>query len=455
MENQAIYWATKTVKLSELKGLPKNPRKISVERRKKLQHWLEKYNLSDIPVINTDGTIISGNQRVSILKELHGKAYEIDVRYPNRLLTDYEAKELAVVLNTHEGEFDFEVLDIEFAELDLNEYNILLPAFDDDNEPPFADEKEVIKLEAKEDDYEAPETIKTDIVLGDLFEIGNHRLLCGDSTDSDAVAKLMNGKKAELLFTSPPYSNMRTYEGGKDLSIDKLVDFIPTFMPFTNYQVVNLGLQKKDYEIVEYWNAYIAKARQCGLKLLSWNVWDKTSAGSVAHATHMFWLTHEWLFVFGKKPKDLNRTIPNQIEKYEAKHGKDFLNGVIVSNRQQNGEMVLGKSKAYTHHQLHTVIQQTPELGSARYLHPATFPVKLPAAYIEAMTNENEIVCEPFTGSGSTMVASHQLNRRCYGMELEPKYCEVIIQRMLKLDKTLTITRNGKDVTNDYLKKIQ
>lgn len=137
MENQVIYWATKTVKLSELKGLPKNPRRISDERRKKLQHWLEKYNLSDIPVINTDGTIISGNQRVSILKELHGKAYEIDVRYPNRLLTDYEAKELAVVLNTHEGEFNFEVLEIEFAELDLNEYNILLPTFDNDDEPPF------------------------------------------------------------------------------------------------------------------------------------------------------------------------------------------------------------------------------------------------------------------------------------------------------------------------------
>ena len=139
MENEVLYWSTKTVKLSQLKGLPNNPRKITPERKAKLQHWLEKYNLSDIPVINADYTIISGNQRVSILKQLHGKDYTIDVRYPNRALTEFEAKELAVVLNTHEGDFDFELLAVEFQELNLDDFNLEFPTFDPDTDAPFGD----------------------------------------------------------------------------------------------------------------------------------------------------------------------------------------------------------------------------------------------------------------------------------------------------------------------------
>ena len=95
-------------------------------------------------------------------------------------------------------------------------------------------------------------------------------------------------------------------------------------------------------------------------------------------------------------------------------------------------------------HQLHSVVQQTPELGKIRSSHPATFPVGLPAKYIEAMTDQRDIVGESFLGSGTTMVAAHQLNRRCYGMEIDPKYCQVIVDRMLKLDPTLEIKRNGK-----------
>jgi len=335
--------------------------------------------------------------------------------------------------NVSGGEWDWDMLANEWDADELNEWGLDLPEFE-----------QVQELEAEEDDFEMPDEVQTDIVLGDLFEIGEHRLLCGDSTDSDAVAKLMDGEKAELLFTSPPYSDMRDYNGEKDLSVDRISDFIPTWMPFAEYQVVNLGLQRKDNEIIQYWDAYIQKAKDSGYKFLSWNVWDKTEGGSIASATAMFLLTHEWIFVFGKKAKDLNRTIPNQLDKYELKHGKNWREGKHNHPvRQKDGSFIYTSSKTYTHHQLHSCIQQIPEKSDIRKHHPAIFPVGLPSEYIKAMTNENQIVAESFTGSGSTMVAAHQLNRKCYGMELDPKYCQVIIDRMLKLDPTLEVKRNG------------
>lgn len=345
--------------------------------------------------------------------------------------------EFVIKDNVSGGEWDWDALANEWDAEALEKWGLDLPV-------DFS-----VELEAEEDNYEMPDEVQTDIVLGDLFEIGEHRLLCGDSTDSDAVAKLMNGEKAEMLFTSPPYSDMREYNGEKDLSVDNISQFIPTWKPFANYQVINLGLQRKNNEIVQYWDTYIQKAKDCGYKFLSWNVWDKTQGGSIASATSMFLITHEWIFVFGNEFKKLNRTIENQLEKYEARHGKNWKEGRKNHPvRQKDGSIARTTTKTYTHHQLHSCIQQTPELSDIRKSHPATFPIGLPSEYIKAMINENQIVAESFTGSGTTMVAAHQLNRKCYGMELDPKYCQVIIDRMLKLDPTLEVKRNGKPYQN-------
>ena len=146
--------------------------------------------------------------------------------------------------------------------------------------------------------------------------------------------------------------------------------------------------------------------------------------------SNMFYLTHEWIFVFGESKKRLNRTIPNQLEKYEARYGNEFLNGLEKQKiRLQDGSMGFTKSATYTHHQLHSVIQQTPELGKIRENHPATMPVGLPQQYIESMTNENDIVADCFLGSGTTLIACEKTNRVCYGMELSEHYCDVILKR--------------------------
>jgi len=422
-------------KIGDIKRNPKNPRTIKDHKFKQLvksiMEFPEMLRLRPI-VVNAQMMVLGGNMRLSACIEAGLK--EVPVIVADEL-TEAQQQEFIIKDNVSFGEWDWAAIGEGWGVEVVGEWGLERGAW----ETP-----QTTNAKAQEDSFVVPEGgIKTDIVIGDLFEIGDHRLLCGDSTDAEHVAKLMNGQKAELLFTSPPYSDMREYNGSKDLSVSNLVKFIPTFMPFTNFQVVNLGLKRKDGEVVQYWDEYIDAAKSCGLKLLSWNVWDKTIGGSIASATAMFMLTHEWIFVFGVSEKMLNRTIPNKIEEYENRHGKDWQKGKTSKVRQRDGTVSTTTSSTHTHHQLHSCLQQTPELGIVRKLHPATFPIGLCSEYIKAMLDQDGIVAEPFCGSGTTMVSAQQLSRKCYGMELDPKYCQVIINRMLALDPSLEITKNG------------
>jgi DNA modification methylase len=425
-----------TLPISSIKLNPNNPRLVKDDKFTKLvksiQDFPQMLKIRPI-VVNDDMIVLGGNMRLKACKEAGLK--EVPVIKASSL-TEEQQKEFIIKDNVGFGEWDWDMIANEWDQEQITEWGLDIPDF------------AVKNLEAEEDDYEIPDTIETDIVLGDLFEIGQHRLLCGDSTDSDAVARLMNGQKAELLFTSPPYSDMRDYNGEKDLSVSNLIEFIPTFMPYVNYQVVNLGIQRKDHEIVQYWDEYIETAKACGYKLLSWNIWDKMLAGSVSNQNAMFAIEHEWIFVFGTEPKKLNRTVEKSEESARRlKSSRKNAQGQPIRQvRQADGSMKMGtKGKDYDRKNMPTVLQLVPQMGRDEFTtkHPATFPVTLPSEHIQAMSNEGDIVIESFTGSGTTMVAAHQLNRKCYGMELDPKYCQITIDRMLKLDPSLEIKRNG------------
>jgi DNA modification methylase len=411
------------VKISEIKKNPNNPRTIKDEKFAKLvksvKDFPEMLRLRPI-VVNEDMVVLGGNMRLKACKEAGLKVVPI-IKASD--LTEDKQREFIIKDNVGFGEWDWEMLANEWENEKLEEWGVELPDMD------------VKVLDAEEDDYEIPEEIKTDIVPGDLFEIGPHRLLCGDSTDADAVARLMNGKTAEMLFTSPPYSDMREYNGSKDLSVDHISDFISTWYGHAKYQVINLGIQRKENEIIPYWDTYINKANACGYKLMAWNVWHKSSV-SVGQQSAFIPIYHEWIFVFGKDFKHINRTWDRKSETTKSKTRKV---------RQADGlmkESSIGKQQKYK--EMESVISTNVELGEIRKSHPATFPVELPSEYIQAMTDTSDIVAESFTGSGSTMVAAHQLERKCYGMELDPKYCQVIVDRMRKLDSGIEIKRNGK-----------
>jgi hypothetical protein len=128
-----LKWETKKVKVKDLVQLDINPRKISEEKKQKLKESLEKFNLVEIPAVNTNYKIIGGNQRVTALMLAGRGDDDIDVRYPNRELTEKEIKEYVIISNTHAGEFDFEILDLEFSEIDLPEIGFDITGLDDWN----------------------------------------------------------------------------------------------------------------------------------------------------------------------------------------------------------------------------------------------------------------------------------------------------------------------------------
>jgi DNA modification methylase len=424
----------KLVKITDVKPNPKNPRIIKDDKFQKLVKSIQEFPdmLNKRPlVVFTDVdnkyVVLGGNMRLKACKEIGLKEIPIIVADE---WTEEQKNEFLIKDNVGFGEWDWDSLANEWDAEKLDDWGLDLPV----------DLSVQEELEAEEDNYEIPNEINTDIVIGDLFEIGEHRLLCGDSTDSDDVAKLMNGQKSELLFTSPPYSDMREYNGNKDLSIEKIIEFITSFYQYCEYQVINLGIQRKEGQIFEYWNDYIQKAKDNGYLFLSWNIWNRENAGfSIANITSMFATQHEWIFVFGKKVKKLNLTIENK----EAGNTRNE-----VANRQKDGSIKNKKAPIIRDkRQLGTINTINPQLARDENVkHPAMFPIELPSEYIKAMTNENEIISEPFLGSGTTMVASHQIKRKCYGMELDPKYCQVIIDRMKKLDPSLVIKKNGVEI---------
>lgn len=407
------------IKVSKLKKNPGNPRQIKGEKlellKKSVATFQKMMELRPI-IVDENNVVLGGNMRLAAIKALGLK--EIPDTWVKQVeLSEDEKREFIIKDNAGFGEWDWDDLANNWSDLPLTEWGLDVPGFEAIEPEGDADAEPQI-------DKAAELNKKWKVKSGDLWQIGSHRLICGDSTDAGCVSRLMDGERAELLFTSPPYSDQRDYDGESDLSIEHLVRFIPAFSPHCRYQVVNLGIKRHGGEVVPYWDAYILEARSAGYKLLSWNVWNQGQVGSVGKLTAMFPIEHEWIFVFGEGVKDINPTVPNKSAGESHGHVKD---------RQADGSTVKKKS---------IVIRDKREIGTVTelncvlarndldILHSASFPKELPMTYIEAMTDSGQGVCEPFAGSGTTLVACQNLNRKCYAIEISENYCAVILERM-------------------------
>jgi site-specific DNA-methyltransferase (adenine-specific) len=372
------------MKTSELKPLEKNPFKSKGDEQiQKIADSIKSFekmlSIRKI-IIDENNEILGGNKRFFALKKLGYK--NIPDEWIERVtgLTEAEKREFIVKDNSHWGsEWDYEIL----TEWDVDLVSWGVP------ECTFESEPEV--LEAKEDDFDVPEGgIETDIVLGDLFEIGNHRLLCGDSTDSDSVAKLMNGEKADMVFTDPPYNVAFNGRSGKfdviendELSDKDFENFISEFANTLNLQnipIKYIWCNWKFYDILK-----------CKFNFNACIVWAKNVFGLGRGYRHQ----HEFCLFEGKLDDGIN----NESDLWEAK--KD-----------------------------------------SKYIHPTQKPVELAERAFNNHKNAKNIL-DLFGGSGMSMVAAHQLKRRMFMQELDPKYCQVIVDRMRKLDPTLVIKKNG------------
>ena len=397
--------------IAEIKPNPKNPRVIKDEKFAKLvksitdfPQMLEKRPLVCFTDVDDKLVVLGGNMRLKAAKEVGLK------ELPVVLADDWneeQKNEFLIKDNVGFGEWQWDELAADWDAQQLQDWGLDLPK-------DFA-----IDPEAEEDDYEIPDQVETDIVLGDLFEIGQHRLLCGDSTDSDAVARVMDGQKADMVFTDPPYNvgfkgqelSNTTKDGvevlhhkGANTKFDKIKnDELPDdeFIEFMHGVLSNVALFNKGAWYFSFCDLkldlLLRPLRECGFEWKSIIVWKKNQAT-----------------LSGKDYKSMYEPIvygcpPNSFygERYKQEDVWEF--------------------------------QRTLKND----LHPTMKPIPLIENALKNSSRNNDTVLDLFLGSGSTMVAAHQLNRKCYGMELDPKYCQVIIDRMRKLDPSLVIKKNG------------
>jgi site-specific DNA-methyltransferase (adenine-specific) len=381
------------IKISEVKANPSNPRTIKDDKFNKLVQSIKDFpqmlELRPI-VVNDDMIVLGGNMRLKACKEAGLK--EVSIIKASELTPEQQA-EFIVKDNIGFGEWDYELLLNAYDSSELEAWGLDLPDLP---------EKE---LEAEEDDFAIPEGgIETDIVLGDLFEIGEHRLLCGDSTDSDAVARLMDGQKADMVFTDPPYGV--DYEGGAMTKRTKL----DNDQKNTNiYQEVlpNIILFTNDKAPMYIWHA-------AGYADMASHLWDN----NIEIRSQIVW--NKNMAQFGALSAQ-----------YKQKHEPCF-----YCFKKGNAPFWYGPTNEVT------VWDVSRE--SKNEFHPTQKPIELPSRALNNSSKKGDCIMDLFLGSGSTMVAAHQLKRKCFGMELDPKYCQVIIDRMKKLDPTLVIKRNGK-----------
>jgi DNA modification methylase len=396
------------VKITAIKSNPKNPRLIKDDKFHKLVKSIKEFpqmlELRPI-VVNDEMVILGGNMRHKACIEAGLKEVTI-VKASD--LTEEQQKEFIIKDNVGFGEWDWDILANEWDAESLEEWGLDLPI-----------EMET-QLEAEEDNFAVPEGgIETDIVLGDLFEIGEHRLLCGDSTDSDQVAKLMNGEKADMVFTDPPYGIAVKNTKG-DILGDENLDVFEECMP-------NILLSVK-----ESTHAYIffgSKLAEQSLLIL--NKYFKQYNLLIMPITNQTQPYPEGYF--SSNYEICYFTNINGVKKHNS--GILSVSETTKKDNRYNGDGFLKKYYALS--------EQPITEHNANVLHPTQKNVNGIDFYIKISSNQNDLILDLFLGSGSTMVASHQLKRKCYGMELDPKYCQVIIDRMIKLDPTIKIKKNG------------
>ena len=361
----------KKIKINKLKPAEYNPRQITTKQYNDLKESIRKFDLVDPIIVNKDMTVIGGHQRLKVCKDLNYK----DVDCVILDLSKEQERELNIRLNKSGGEWDMDILANEFEIEELKDWGF--------KEIELGLNIDKITEGNTEDDY-IPEVKESRVKLGDVWELGKHRLMCGDSTKESDVEKLMNRQKADMVFTDPPYgisysSNMRTKtEKFKELKNYNI--FLSQWIPLIDKYSNGFVYIWTSWKVLGTW---LDMCKEIG-KLSNMIIWFKGGGGI----------------------GDLKKTFSSD---YEIS---------LVYNRDNE---IAGK-------RLGSVWEIGKDSNSS-YKHPTQKPVQLSETAIKNTSIKNNIILDLFIGSGATLIACEKTNRICYGMELDTKYCDVIIER--------------------------
>jgi len=409
-----IEWKLEPVLIKLLKENPKNPRQINKDVVNRLGEFIDKFGLIDKPIINQDNTIIGGHQRIRLLKNKKVKTVECWV--PSRMLEENEIAEMCIGLNLHQGQWDFDILANEWEPLDLLAYG-----FTEEQLLGSCKEAENI-AEMLAGDEEAIEPGKeSDAVtkLGDLYELGEHLLICGDSTDPSVVSRVLDGKEVVLMVTDPPYG--------------------------VNYDAS--------------WREDAGKGCKSKGKVMNddqkdWSIAYSLFKGSVVYVWHAAWYTA----LIAKNLEDCEYKIINQI--IWSKNQFSLSRGDYHWKHEPCWYAVRkGHNHNWKGDRKQTTIWEIANLNcfgkskdeDERTDHSTQKPLECMARPMQNHTDKGDWVYDPFLGSGTTLIAAERLGRKCIGIELSPAYCDMIVKRyqnfMQKKGVTPIVKKNGTQET--------
>lgn len=411
MQNENLVWHAERRSVSSLLPWASNPRKITPEKLEQLMRRIENRGFHDVVKIDTDGTILSGNQRKKALIKLG--IDEVTVLVPNRKLTEDERSKVGLESNTNDGVWDLEKLsefnidilnDIKFDLTELNAHTDLGLEIQDDK---FDTEEELKKIKEP--------TTK----LGDIIELGKHRLICGDSTDPTVLKRLLGDEKVSMIYSDPIYNISVNYDKGIGGNASYGGDVIDT---------------RTDNEYQKLIEDSIASALSVSNKDLHVFYWcDESKIWQIQTAYRKFGIENRRVCLWiknGQNPtphiafsKCFEPCVYGTIGKPYLSSSRQDLNEVMNSELGNGNELVEDITNVWAE----------KRLSSKEYTHATSKPAKLHEKAIRRCTKPNDIILDSFAGSGSTLIAGEQLKRRVFCVELEPIFCDLIISRFEKL----------------------
>ncbi len=408
-----LTWRTEQRRVKDLLPFKQNPRKMSSKQQEDLIKSFKKFDLVEIPAIDTQDRILAGHQRCAVLQLLDRGEEMIDVRVPSRDLTDSEYKQYLLISNKVHGDWDEEILS-EYFETDL----LLESGF---NQEEITDIFTDI-LETEDDGFdveaERKKIKKPKARLGDLYQLGPHRLLCGDSTDPAVVKQVVGGAEIDMVYCDPVYNINLSYEKGIG-------------------GTKNYGGTAKDTRTYEEYETFLQKTIENALAVSSKDAHifyycDETYVPLIATIYKSLGINFKRICIWLKGVA--NPTPQVAFSKvYEpcvyGVRGKPYL-----SPNHHNFDEVLNKDIGTGGQMIENFLDMfdvwaVQRLAGNTYEHPTQKPITLHDKPIRRCTKVGDNILSLFGGSGGELLAAHQLKRHCYMVEMDPIFVDLVVKR--------------------------
>lgn len=409
--------------IERLTAYDRNARTHTPAQIKQIVSSVKKWGWTMPVLADEKGLILAGHARVSAAREMGLESVPVIVAkgWSASEKRAYILADNKLALNAG---WDQDLLSFEVTDLAADGFDLELAGFDLD---------ELAGLTAASDGATDPDHLpkvpSAPVTRsGDIWLLGHHRLLCGDSTDAAGVARLMGDALADVCFTSPPYAQQRNY-GAVIQDWPGLMRGVVSAAPLRHSAqlLVNLGMVHRDNEWVSYWDPWLMWMHENKWRRFGWYVWDQ-GPGMPGDWNGRLAPAHEFIFHFNRtsvRPHKSKAKRPENIQLFGEKHGGMRRKDGSVGKRSSR------EASLQTHKIPDSVIRVTRHhggLGKAGS-HPAVFPVALAEEMLVAFSDPGDIAYEPFCGGGSQLIAATMRNRRCYAIEISPAYVDVCVRR--------------------------